>query len=190
MKMWRFCEIYFRTVVTLNIAASYGLYSSLMKRSRSHNSSLFTIGTIDVDIPQHPVILHGMMSRGSKRLSSTLKEFQFRHTAHKAKLVFILCFHWSVSIGRHRLHFCIFPAMVSENYQSLTWVDHTMSTDPASVIKKSCLTSLTKAQHHTLTQLQTNTSPFFLSYLHIVTHVLPQLTNLNMWRNLRRWYLY
>jgi hypothetical protein len=28
---------------------------------------------VNVDIPQHPVALHGMMTRGSKQLSSTLQ---------------------------------------------------------------------------------------------------------------------
>ncbi len=33
------------------------------------------VGKVDVDIPQHPVVLHGMVARSSKRLSSTLQEF-------------------------------------------------------------------------------------------------------------------
>ncbi len=65
----------FRTVVTVNIAKSQGLYSSVMKRSKEYNSALVTIGKIDVDIPQHPVVLHGMVARSSRRLSSTLQEF-------------------------------------------------------------------------------------------------------------------
>ena len=64
-----------RTVVTVNIAKSQGLYSSFTKRSKEQNSALVTIGKIDVDIPQHPVVLHGMVARSSRRLSSTLQEF-------------------------------------------------------------------------------------------------------------------
>ena len=64
--------------MTINIAKSQGLYSSYMKKSREHNTGLLTVGKVDVDIPQHPVVLHGMVARSSKRLSTTLQEF-IRH---------------------------------------------------------------------------------------------------------------
>ena len=59
----------------MNVAKSQGLYSTITKRSHDQNSALVTIGQVDVDIPQHPVVLHGMVARSSKRLSSTLQEF-------------------------------------------------------------------------------------------------------------------
>lgn len=37
-----------------------------------------------VDIPQHPGVLHGMMTRGSKQLSSTLQEFRVPRLASRA----------------------------------------------------------------------------------------------------------
>jgi len=64
-----------RTVVRVNIGKSQGLYSSFTRRSNEHNCGLLSVGLVDIDIPQHPVILHGMVARSSKRLSSTLQEF-------------------------------------------------------------------------------------------------------------------
>jgi len=66
---------YYRTVVKINIGRSQGLYSSLTRRSGKHDSGLLSVGLVDIDIPQHPVILHGMVTRSSKRLSTTLQEF-------------------------------------------------------------------------------------------------------------------
>lgn len=52
---------------------SQSLYSSMSKRLKDKNSALLTVGAINIDIPQHPVALHGMMTRGTKQLSSTLQ---------------------------------------------------------------------------------------------------------------------
>lgn len=61
--------------MTVNIGKSHGLYSSVIKKQKDHNSALVTLGKVDIDIPQHPGVLHGMVSRSSKRLSTTLQEF-------------------------------------------------------------------------------------------------------------------
>jgi len=37
---------------------------------------MISIGVINVNIPQHPVVLHGMMTRSSRQISSTLQEFR------------------------------------------------------------------------------------------------------------------
>lgn len=63
----------YRTVVKVTVGKSQALYSSVTRRGRDKNSGLLTIGAVAVDIPQHPVALHGMMTRGSKQLSSTLQ---------------------------------------------------------------------------------------------------------------------
>lgn len=63
----------FRTVVKVTVGKSQMLYSSMTKRSKDKNSGLLTVGAVNIDIPQHPVALHGMMTRGSKQLSSTLQ---------------------------------------------------------------------------------------------------------------------
>lgn len=55
---------------------SQTLYSSLTKRGRDKNSGLLSIGPVNIEIPQHPVALHGMMTRSSKQLSSTLQELR------------------------------------------------------------------------------------------------------------------
>lgn len=63
----------FRTVVKVTVGKSQALYSSVTRRGKDKNSGLLTVGAVSVDIPQHPVALHGMMTRGSKQLSSTLQ---------------------------------------------------------------------------------------------------------------------
>lgn len=55
---------------------SQALYSSINRRSKDKNSGLLTIGAVNIDIPQHPVALHGMVTRGTKQLSSTLQELR------------------------------------------------------------------------------------------------------------------
>ena len=66
-----------RTVVTVNISRSQALHTTVMRRGKEHNSALVSVGMIDVNIPQHPVVLHGMMTRSSRRLTSTLQEFRW-----------------------------------------------------------------------------------------------------------------
>lgn len=68
--------ILFRTVVKVNIGKSQALYSGHSKSAKEKNSALITIGPINVDIPQHPVALHGMMTRSSKQISNTLQELR------------------------------------------------------------------------------------------------------------------
>jgi len=46
------------------------------KEVKDKNSGLLSVGAVHVDIPQHPGVLHGMMTRGSKQLSTTLQEFR------------------------------------------------------------------------------------------------------------------
>lgn len=70
-------HVHYRTVVTININKSQAMLTTLMRRGKEHNSALVSIGVIDVNIPQHPVVLHGMMTRSSRRLTSTLQEFRW-----------------------------------------------------------------------------------------------------------------
>lgn len=65
-----------QTVVKVTVGKSQAIYSSVSKRVKYKNSGLLTIGPVDIDIPQHPVALHGMVTRGSKQLSSTLQELR------------------------------------------------------------------------------------------------------------------
>lgn len=70
----------------VTVGKSQALYSSVTRRGRDKNSGLLTIGAVAVDIPQHPVALHGMMTRGSKQLSSTL---QVKPTCQQNKSCFV-----------------------------------------------------------------------------------------------------
>ncbi|XP_050533025.1 transmembrane protein KIAA1109 homolog isoform X6 [Daktulosphaira vitifoliae] len=65
-----------QTVVKVTVGKSQTLYSSMSRQTKDQNSGLLTIGVVNIDIPQHPVALHGMMTRGSKQLSSTLQELR------------------------------------------------------------------------------------------------------------------
>lgn len=62
----------------MTIGKSQALYST-QKKKRSctdRSCALLSIGPIQIDIPQHPVVLHGMMTRGTKQLSTTLQELR------------------------------------------------------------------------------------------------------------------
>ena len=73
-----------QTVVKITVGKSQALYSSLSHHSKDKNSGLLSVGAVLVDIPQHPGVLHGMMTRGSKQLSSTLQEFRVPRLASRA----------------------------------------------------------------------------------------------------------
>lgn len=59
------------------------MYSSFSRKSKDKNSGLLTVGAVNIDIPQHPVALHGMVTRGSKQLSSTLQELRVTRTSSR-----------------------------------------------------------------------------------------------------------
>lgn len=44
---------------------------------------LVSVGGVRVDLPQHPVALHGVMTRSSRQLSSTLQELGVTRTASR-----------------------------------------------------------------------------------------------------------
>lgn len=72
-----------QTVVKITVGKSQALYSRLSHRGKDKNSGLLSVGAVHVDIPQHPGVLHGMMTRGSKQLSSTLQEFRVPRMASR-----------------------------------------------------------------------------------------------------------
>ncbi|XP_034943286.1 transmembrane protein KIAA1109 homolog isoform X1 [Chelonus insularis] len=72
-----------QTVVKVTVGKSQALYSSMTRRHKDKNSGLLTVGAVNIDIPQHPVALHGMMTRGSKQLSSTLQELRVTRTSSR-----------------------------------------------------------------------------------------------------------
>ncbi|XP_051858980.1 transmembrane protein KIAA1109 homolog isoform X2 [Drosophila albomicans] len=75
-----------QTVVKVTVGKSQTLYSSLSKRGKDKNSGLLSIGAVNIDIPQHPVALHGMMTRSSKQLSSTLQELRVKRNSGRSTL--------------------------------------------------------------------------------------------------------
>ncbi|XP_025833255.1 uncharacterized protein KIAA1109-like, partial [Agrilus planipennis] len=72
-----------QTVVKTTVGKSQALYSSVSKKGKDKNSALFTIGAVIIEIPQHPVALHGMVTRSSKQLSSTLQELRVTRTSSR-----------------------------------------------------------------------------------------------------------
>ncbi|CAL8120556.1 unnamed protein product [Orchesella dallaii] len=72
-----------QTVVRVSVSKSGALYSSISRRLKERNSALLTVGPVVIDIPQHPVVLHGMMTRSTKQLSNTLQEFRVNRTASR-----------------------------------------------------------------------------------------------------------
>jgi hypothetical protein len=65
-----------RMVVKVTVGKSQTLYSSISRRSKDRNSGFLSIGAVNIDIPQHPVALHGVMTRSSRQISSTLQELR------------------------------------------------------------------------------------------------------------------
>lgn len=76
-----------QTVVCVAIGKSQALYSSSVNRAGGgdKNAGLLTVGAVEVDIPQHPIALHGMVTRGSKQLSSTIQELRAASRASRAQ---------------------------------------------------------------------------------------------------------
>ncbi|CAH2228574.1 jg28001 [Pararge aegeria aegeria] len=60
-----------QTVVRVSVGKSQALYT--WEGGRLGATALASIGSVRVDLPQHPVALHGVMTRSSRQLSSTLQ---------------------------------------------------------------------------------------------------------------------
>lgn len=73
-----------QTVVKVTVGKSQTLFSSVSKKGKDKNNALLTVGAIFIDIPLHPIQLHGMVTRSSKQLSTTLQEL--RVTRSSARL--------------------------------------------------------------------------------------------------------
>lgn len=63
-----------------NCSVSFSLFQDSgdgnSKKSKYNNSARLLIGAIEINIPQHPVALHGMMTRSGRQLSTTLQELR------------------------------------------------------------------------------------------------------------------
>ncbi|KAF6734631.1 uncharacterized protein FQA47_004048 [Oryzias melastigma] len=63
----------FLTVVKCNIAKSQALYSA-QRGLKTNNAAVFKVGSIIINIPQHPATLHSMMVRSSHQLSKQISD--------------------------------------------------------------------------------------------------------------------
>ncbi|CAB3237702.1 unnamed protein product [Arctia plantaginis] len=70
-----------QTVVRVSVGKSQALYS--WETGRPGASALLSVGGVRVDLPQHPVALHGVMTRSSRQLSSTLQELGVTRTSSR-----------------------------------------------------------------------------------------------------------
>ncbi|XP_077518913.1 transmembrane protein KIAA1109 homolog tweek [Amblyomma americanum] len=63
-------------VVTMAVGTSQALASSRGWGPTARHAALISVGAVHIDIPQHPVVLHSMVTRSSKQLSTTLQELR------------------------------------------------------------------------------------------------------------------
>jgi len=75
-----------QTVVRLTVGPTETNYSSHMWKTKDKNTGLLSIGPVHVDIPQHPVTLHGIMTRSTKQITSTLMEFKGTRILYRGKM--------------------------------------------------------------------------------------------------------
>ena len=74
-----------QTVVRLTVGPTDTTYTSLMWKAKDRNNGHLSIGPVHVDIPQHPVTLHGIMTRSTKQITSTLMEFKGTRILYRGK---------------------------------------------------------------------------------------------------------
>jgi len=72
-------------VVKVTIGKCHAIHTSHMMKSKDKNNGTFAVDLIHVEIPQHPVDLHSIVTRGTKELSSTLQEFRGARILHRGK---------------------------------------------------------------------------------------------------------
>ncbi|CAH0602823.1 unnamed protein product [Chrysodeixis includens] len=70
-----------QTVVRVSVGKSQALYG--WEAGRQGATALLNVGGVRVDLPQHPVALHGVMTRSSRQLSSTLQELGVTRTSSR-----------------------------------------------------------------------------------------------------------
>jgi hypothetical protein len=63
-------------IMKMNLATSQILINRQDKQGRETNSAHLIVGPIILDIPQQPSTLHGMVSRSSRQITSTLQELR------------------------------------------------------------------------------------------------------------------
>ncbi len=76
-----------QTVVKVTIGKSHVIHTSQMWKTKDKNSGTFAVDLVHIEIPQHPVDLHSIVTRGTKELSSTLQEFRGVRILQRGKTV-------------------------------------------------------------------------------------------------------
>lgn len=67
----------------VSVGKSQALYSWEPGRQGTGAAALASVGLVRVELPQHPVALHGVMTRSSRQLSDTLQvRAGIRYTTH------------------------------------------------------------------------------------------------------------
>lgn len=74
-----------QTVVKVVIGKSQVIYTSHILKNKDRNNATMAVNLVHVEIPQHPVSLHGIVTRGTKELSSTLQEFRGARILQRGK---------------------------------------------------------------------------------------------------------
>lgn len=70
-----------QTVVRVTVGKSQALYS--WEISRTGAAGMLSVGSVRVELPQHPVALHGVMTRSSRQLCTTLQELGVTRTSSR-----------------------------------------------------------------------------------------------------------
>jgi hypothetical protein len=65
-----------QTVVKMTVGKTHVIHTSHMWKTKDKNCGTLSVDLVQVEIPQHPVDLHSIVTRGTKELSSTLQEFR------------------------------------------------------------------------------------------------------------------
>ena len=72
-------------VVRLTVGPTDTNYTTHMWKAKDRNTGHLSIGPVHVDIPQHPVNLHGIMTRSTKQITSDLREFTGTRILYRGK---------------------------------------------------------------------------------------------------------
>ena len=74
-----------QTVVKVTVGKTQVIHTSHMWKTKDKNCGTLSVDLVQVEIPQHPVDLHSIVTRGTKELSSTLQEFRGARILQRGK---------------------------------------------------------------------------------------------------------
>ena len=100
-----------QTVVRLTVGPTDTTYTSLMWKAKDRNNGHLSIGPVHVEIPQHLVTLHDIMTRSTKQITSTLMEFNGTRILYRGKTLAM-----DDSDLEPRLHPAVGPVVEEESH--------------------------------------------------------------------------